>query len=1600
MSAHETFHTIRRVGQYEIVKEIGKGGMAIVYRARQPRLGRAVALKQLNRENDDGSLLERFRRESRIAGALEHPNIVTVFECLEEDGVPYIAMEYLGRGPLRSRMGSLTHPQIFGVIEGLLAALAYAEEHGVAHRDLKPENVLLTRTGGVKIADFGIAKAYGHVTKTLTQAQMALGTPAYMSPEQATAAPIGATTDLYAVGVMAFELLTGRTPFVAAADDDPVAMLYRHVHEAPPRLDELAPDADPRLADWIGRMLEKDPSDRPAGAAQAWRALEEIVVDLHGSYWRRLAAIVSGPPPLDEVPADVPHFAVEHDDDELATVAPLTPPDEPSGERRRSGGAGALYIVGPDDTLEVADNGSGAALRHVTRWRRPRARRRRDRLHPRPPRFDNHVDRSGEIDAVGDVVRSGRIVNVFGDRAIGKTHVVVAALYDARKGVPKDVVYLDGRGQSADDLLHALFEEFFRCRTPLRDPRIQRHLRHRAATIAVEDISISGEELRRLATAVPRCRFIVTSRVRVLWDGPAVKVPALPAEFAPELAKQEMGRSLDADERAAAENIATALGGHPLRLRQAFSEARTVGGSLVELEGKLVRPFRLPDRMAELTRSETKLVRSLAVYGGAPVGIEHLKAVSDDTDLDATLEALQQRHDVAGQHGRYRLVGALAHALPDSDVLGEETAQAVAHFTSWLEDQAADPEAVLDDMAAVLCLMERAFLIGHKPEAIRLGRAAEGWLSTRQRWLSWGVALGIVLAAARDLGDSATEGWALNQLGIRSLGLGRTTEAQKLFERSGRVREHAGDKVGAAVSRGNLALLQTPPPPLPRLSHDYGATAAVAVLSIVVIFAVWGLIPNTDTVDAATTKVRVSVAGNGTGTVHGDGGVLTCPAASRDCTLSARNGTVVTLTAEAKAGSRFRGWSGDCDGRGACTITVDGQGAVTATFRRTEKPPQKQHRERAEVVPTPKLATLRVDHQGSGAGIVATDDGAACSADCVVEVDRGEQVTLTADPAADALFNRWTGPASCTTESVCRVLVTDDMTVAAQFSDAPGDHNDPGESPKRYDLTVTADGPGTIDVCDGLASCRKEYDAGSKIKLTARPDDGAELTTWTGCDAVDGAVCRATVASDREVVAEFRPRPILTTWVSGDAPGTLTVDGRGSCELGCAFHVGEVATVRATHESTSTVTWSIAACNGRDVCSITMDRDQHVKAFINYIRHDLDVQTVGEGRVTCDPEPCGQQYIVGTPVTLRADPVSDGPSFKEWDGCTPRREATCQIVMDDDRSVTAHFAPRRFRVDMVVDGHGSIQQCDPGMDCYDVSSRDYESGTELVFGAQGERTAPESRLLGWDGCDSVASGTCSLTVTSNRKITAHFEDQVEVTAVPAGRGVGSLRVNGDDCGEGECSTFVYKGEAVRIEAAEDFDSTTTDLTWSVPSCSGTTCEIRPGGPVTVTATFTPKQTTLQVGSTGDGGGFDVCGGAGKCDLSGDIGRTVHVVPQAATGFHFTRWTECPQVDGNTCVVTMNQSTVAISAHFEQDFEEGPGANAVPRERPAPRAVPTPPATPTPTPTPTPAPVPTPTPTPVPSATPTPVPTATPTPTPTVAATPFPALAPMADGSSE
>ena len=316
----------RTVGRYEILREIGRGGMAVVYAARQSDLNRVVALKELSAFHAaTPEHKKRFLRESQLTANLTHSNIVTVHEYFVHGETPYIAMEYLERGSLRPYVPHLTLMQAGGVLEGLLTGLEHAEEVGVVHRDLKPENVMVTAQGRIKIADFGIAKVTGqlHSASVLTLTGTTVGTPAYMAPEQAMAQEVGPSTDLYSVGCVAFELVTGRTPFHDT--HTPAAVLLKQVNAPVPPAKEINPDVPQEISDWIEALVRKDPLERPQSAQEALEDLEEILIGIGGPRWARDARLrlppeamgadrVPGPatpPPEAPVPDEIGYLTFE-----------------------------------------------------------------------------------------------------------------------------------------------------------------------------------------------------------------------------------------------------------------------------------------------------------------------------------------------------------------------------------------------------------------------------------------------------------------------------------------------------------------------------------------------------------------------------------------------------------------------------------------------------------------------------------------------------------------------------------------------------------------------------------------------------------------------------------------------------------------------------------------------------------------------------------------------------------------------------------------------------------------------------------------------------------------------------------------------------------------------------------------------------------------------------------------------------------------------------------------------------------------------------------------------------------------------------------------
>ncbi|MEV6548944.1 Stk1 family PASTA domain-containing Ser/Thr kinase [Streptomyces sp. NPDC051597] len=322
-------------GRYELGQVLGRGGMAEVYLAHDTRLGRTVAVKTLRADlARDPSFQARFRREAQSAASLNHPAIVAVYDTGEDYvdniSIPYIVMEYVDGSTLRELLHSgrkLLPERTLEMTVGILQALEYSHRAGIVHRDIKPANVMLTRTGQVKVMDFGIARAMGDSGMTMTQTAAVIGTAQYLSPEQAKGEQVDARSDLYSTGCLLYELLTVRPPFVG---DSPVAVAYQHVREEPQPPSNFDPEITPEMDAIVLKALVKDPDYR-------YQSADEMRADIE--------ACLDGQP----VAATAAMGAVGYGGYDAYTSGPQ---DQPTTALRPADAAGQTSMlppVGPDD---------------------------------------------------------------------------------------------------------------------------------------------------------------------------------------------------------------------------------------------------------------------------------------------------------------------------------------------------------------------------------------------------------------------------------------------------------------------------------------------------------------------------------------------------------------------------------------------------------------------------------------------------------------------------------------------------------------------------------------------------------------------------------------------------------------------------------------------------------------------------------------------------------------------------------------------------------------------------------------------------------------------------------------------------------------------------------------------------------------------------------------------------------------------------------------------------------------------------------------------------------------------------------------------------
>lgn len=309
------------LGRYQIVEQIGRGGMATVYRARQQALGRDVAVKVL-RDTLDPSAAARFEREARAVASLHHPNILPLYDYGDDDGHLFFVTQYVPGGRTLAdevAAGPMAPARALHLVALVLDALAYAHGRGIVHRDVKPANIMLPEPDWPLLADFGIAESLTATTQLTLPGQI-IGTANYMAPERAADRPADARSDLYSVGVVLFELLTGRLPF---AGETPLAVLVQHVNDPPPAPGDLVPGLDPAVERAVLRALAKDPAARPQSAAELAAELRRLSRDHERA----------APAPAATLPAPRPAPPAQTAPDQ-PTPSPAAPPRAaPEGRR-------------------------------------------------------------------------------------------------------------------------------------------------------------------------------------------------------------------------------------------------------------------------------------------------------------------------------------------------------------------------------------------------------------------------------------------------------------------------------------------------------------------------------------------------------------------------------------------------------------------------------------------------------------------------------------------------------------------------------------------------------------------------------------------------------------------------------------------------------------------------------------------------------------------------------------------------------------------------------------------------------------------------------------------------------------------------------------------------------------------------------------------------------------------------------------------------------------------------------------------------------------------------------------------------------------------
>jgi hypothetical protein len=738
----------------------------------------------------------------------------------------------------------------------------------------------------------------------------------------------------------------------------------------------------------------------------------------------------------------------------------------------------------------------------------------------------DHLDRQTEAEELLADDGSARPVNLYGESGIGKTYVLRhAANLPAAQTFPDGIAYLIAKGMSLDDLLQALFEEFYECNPPLKvsGGEIRRDLKQKQALVIIDSFGLERDDAQALILAAPGCHFVIASSERTLWEGKPFPLKGLPVEDAIALVELELDRRLDGEERAAAEKLCTRLQGHPLNIRMQASGVREQRCSLEDVARGEVSPPALNDE-------EEQVLVMLSVVQDAPLGISQLGG-KNVSALQPILDRLERQHLIEKRDLRYNLSGTLSKELAEGGDVARAMEQAFRYFTEWAEVNQTNLSGLLEEAPALLSLLRSGLEAGRFRDVIELGRAIDTAFAWGRRWGAWREILEGVLHSARQVRNQDAEAWALHQLGTRAFCLDGRRAGLPRLRQALSIRRAIGDHPGAAATRHNIGVIRRRPWFL-----AWRPDAPLWMFGMLIPLLIFlGGYAARSAMDSGSVTHTATVRNEG----NGRGSVVSIPTGIRcgtQCKAKFRNRTMLSLVATASPGSVFAGWSGGgCSGTGACSVTMGSDRSVTARFD-------------ASAFPTSSLTLTRT---GTGGGIVTSaPSGISCGATCMASFGNGTSVMLVATASPGSVFAGWSG-GGCSGTGACSIVMNGDQSVTAAF-----------EKLVRS-LSVTRTGAGTGIVTSNplgiscSSTCKAGFSDGSSVMLTAQADPNSVFAGWSGGGCSGTGACSIVMNGDQSVIADFVGAVALTihSAVGGSVGVTVNGNGMPTCTSDCRILV-------------------------------------------------------------------------------------------------------------------------------------------------------------------------------------------------------------------------------------------------------------------------------------------------------------------------------------------------------------------------------------------------------------------------------------------------------------